>query len=126
MTRDSVSRGTSNVQRRTRPLSGIKKEQTIASRTFHVKRPHSAQAIHRDLHSLPTGVTARYSQRMWLGCCMDILYKTMHYIDYAFNLRNARASHVGQQARAAGGSPAAAAIHLEVSVPASTPRRRPS
>src|SRR5258708_23959604 len=53
MTRDSVSRGTFNVQRGTRPLLGIKKEQTIgSSRTFHVKRPHSAQAIHRDLHSL--------------------------------------------------------------------------
>src|SRR6267154_1645966 len=98
MTRDSVSRGTSNVQRRTRPLSGIKKEQTIASRTFHVKRPHFctgyppgfAQLALLQRHSLPTGVTARYSQRISLSCCIDIRYKTMFYKNHVLNLESAR------------------------------------
>src|SRR6266850_838316 len=134
MTRDSDSRGTSN---RSEVNSATLGNQEGANhRQSEVPRetsafctsypPGFAQLALLQRHSLPTRVTARYSQRMWLSCCMDILYKTMLYTDYALNLRNARASHVGQQARAASGSPAAGAIHLEVSVPASTPRRRPS
>src|SRR5258705_7211975 len=134
MTRDSDSRGTSNrsevnsatlgnQEGANHRQSGVPRETSAFCTSYP---PGFAQLALLQRHSLPTGVTARYSQRIWLSYCVDILQETMSYKNYALNLRNARASHVGRQARAASGSPAAAAIHLEVSVPASTLHRRPS
>src|ERR1041385_600778 len=54
------------------------------------------------------------------------LNNSLLYKRWSLSPRNVRAFHAVQRARAASGSPAAAAIHLGVSVPASTPHRRSS